>query len=132
MNASHQALKRSLRRMAGLPVIVVAAMALSWSVEAKPVFKPVERGDCECWCKTSAGTYTHVEFGITQKACTRIQSAKSCTDGQGNQGKWHGCAFYGNSSTGAAFETADPYPDEVLQVVPRVVPQDLPTATFAE
>lgn len=45
MNAFYPARKPSLLNMA---VIVVAAMALSWSAEAKPVFKPVERGDCEC------------------------------------------------------------------------------------
>ena len=131
MNVSpRQARKLSLSRMVALPVFVALVAASSWQAEAKPVFKKVERGDCECWCKTSAGTYTHVEFGITRKACSAIQ-AKSCKDGQGNPGTMHGCAYTtpSDSDVGALGDAGGV---DVLQSLPRVVPQGLPAMMLQE
>jgi hypothetical protein len=70
------------------------------SAEAKPVFQKIERGTCECWCKTSAGSYTYADFGVTRKSCFRNKSG-SCTDGKGNKGTWHGCMFTADSTDSA-------------------------------
>jgi hypothetical protein len=115
----NQSRKSSLRRMMALPLVIALVAVLNWSAEARPVFKKVERGDCECWCKTSAGTYTHVDFGVTRKACFRPKG-QSCTDGQGNTGRWNGCLFEPSSEV------------QFRQETPRVVPNDLPAATLTE
>jgi hypothetical protein len=122
----------SLSRAVALPLIIAAVVAANGSAEAKPVFKKVVRGDCECWCKTSAGTYTYVDFNVTEKACFAKKQSKTCTDGQGNKGRWHGCGFT-QGSDAASSGVADPGgAGEVLQLTPRVVPRDLPTIIQAQ
>jgi hypothetical protein len=107
------------------------AAASSWPAEAREVFKKVERGDCECWCKTGAGTYTYVDFGVTRKSCFKNKSG-TCKDGQGNAGNWHGCTFTSTSSE-AELEQVNPRAApgseaELERATPTAAPKDLPAA----
>jgi hypothetical protein len=126
----------SLWRRMALPLVIALVAASSGSVEAREIFKKVERGDCECWCKTSAGTYTYVDFGVTRKSCFKGKSG-SCKDGQGNAGNWHGCSFTSTPSE-AEFQQVNPravVPTDLpaaTQVTPRALPADLPQTMQAE
>jgi hypothetical protein len=134
LSPNHARASSLWRRMA-LPAVIVLAAAASWPAEAREVFKKVERGVCECWCKSGAGTYTYADFDVTRKSCFKNKSG-SCKDGQGNAGNWHGCMFTSTSSE-AELEQVTPWAvpgsaTELEQVTPRATPKDLPAATLGE